>query len=103
MKLLIAAAAMLCLTASAFGKTPNFIFILTDDQAWNGLSAPMIPGKDFSRSRVFRTPNIERLAAQGMTFSQAYAAHPTCECSRAAILTGRTTTSLNAPDKSAWN
>lgn len=82
---------------------PSFLFILADDQSWNGTSVPMMPGKDFSRSRTFRTPNLERLAAQGVTFSQAYAAHCTCEPSRASLLMGRTTTSLNAPDKSARN
>lgn len=80
---------------------PNFIFILADDQAWNGLSVAMTKGDDSSKSKVFHTPNIEALAASGMTFSWAYAAHPKCECSRASILMGRTTTSLNAPTKSS--
>ena len=102
-KFLAAAAAMLCLAASAIAKAPNVVFILADDQSWNGTSVPMIPGKDFSKGRIFQTPNIERLAAQGTTFSQAYAAHCKCECSRAAIQMGRTTTSLNAPDKSSRN
>lgn len=91
------------LVAAAPATAPNFLVILADDQAWNGTSVPMLPGKDFSRSRTFRTPHLERLAAQGMTFSQAYAAHCTCEPSRASLLMGRSTTSLNAPDKSARN
>lgn len=90
---------MLGSAPSDAGQPPNILFILADDQSWNGTSVAMMPGKDFSRSRVFRTPNLEKLAAQGMTFSQAYAAHPKCECSRAALLMGRTTTSLNATDK----
>ena len=80
---------------------PNFIFILADDQAWNGLSVPMTKGDDSSKSKEFHTPNIEALATSGMTFSWAYAAHPKCECSRASILMGRTTTSLNAPTRSS--
>ena len=103
MKLILAAAVILCLAVGAFAGPPNIVFILADDQSWSGTSVPMIPGKDFSKSRQFRTPNIERLAAQGMTFSQAYAAHCKCECSRAAIQMGRTTTSLNAPDKGSRN
>ena len=79
---------------------PNFVFILADDQAWNGLSVPMIAGNSASKSRENRTPNMEKLAASGMVFSQAYAAHPKCECSRASIICGRTTTSLNATSKS---
>ena len=90
---------------AAQAAKPNFLFILADDQAWSGTSVPMLPGKELSRSRNFHTPNIEKLAAQGLTFSQAYAAHCKCEASRAALQMGRTTTSLNAPDKNArnWN
>ena len=96
---------LLALAGSAFAKDPNFLFIFVDDQGWNGTPVPMIPGKDFSRTSGFRMPNVERLAAQGMTFSQAYAGHPKCECSRASVLMGMTTTSLNATDKRArnWN
>jgi len=84
-------------------KPPNFVFILVDDQSWSGTPVPMLPGKDFSRTAAFRMPNVERLATQGMTFSQAYASHPKCECSRAAILMGRSTTSLNATTRTDRN
>ena len=79
---------------------PNFVFILADDQAWNGLSVRMIAGDDASKSRTAHTPNTQKLADSGVVFSQAYAAHPKCECSRASIICGRTTTSLNATSKS---
>ncbi len=82
---------------------PNFLFILADDQSWAGLSVEMIAGKEFSKGKNFNTPNTEKLAARGMIFSQAYAAHPKCECSRAAILAGRTTTTLNATTKASTN
>lgn len=91
------------ISAAAATKPPNFLFILVDDQSWSGTSVPMMPGKDFSRTAAFRMPNVERLAAQGMVFSQAYASHPKCECSRAAILMGRSTTSLNATAKTDRN
>jgi arylsulfatase A-like enzyme len=83
---------------------PNFLFILVDDQSWNGTSVAMEEGNGSSRQDALRTPNLERLAARGVTFSQAYAAHPKCECSRAAIITGRTTVSLRCVEKSmtAW-
>ncbi len=103
MKTLLILTAALCLQASLSAKSPNFIFILADDQAWNGTSVTMIPGNESSRGAIFHTPNLDRLAAQGMTFSQAYAAHCKCECSRAAIQMGRTTTSLNCPDKMSRN
>jgi arylsulfatase A-like enzyme len=82
---------------------PNFLFILSDDQSWNGHAVPMIAGQANSRNAAFRTPALEKLAAQGVVFSQAYAAHPTCECSRASLLMGRTTTTLNAPTKTSRN
>lgn len=85
------------LTAGA--APPNFVFILSDDQAWNGLSRRMIRGLPESGSDFHRTPNIDRLAQEGMAFSHAYAAAPKCEPSRYAITFGMTTTSLNAPDK----
>lgn len=96
-------AAWFGLTACAAAKAPNILFILADDQSWNGTSVRMMPQEAASASRVFKTPNLEKLAAQGMTFSQAYAAHCKCECSRAAIQMGRTTTTLNAPDKGSRN
>jgi len=83
---------------------PNFVFILADDQAWNGTSVPMIPGDAASKTASYRMPNLDALAARGMTFSQAYASHCKCECSRASIITGRTTASNNCVDKgmSEW-
>jgi len=101
---LISLAAVFGVTLSAFAKAPpNVVFILADDQSWNGTSVRMMPKEEFSGSAVFHTPNIERLAQQGVTFSQAYASHCKCECSRAAIQMGRTTTTLNAPDKTSRN
>ena len=79
--------------------TPNFLFIFIDDQAWDATSVPMLPGEDFSRTVSYRMPNLERIASQGMIFSQAYAAHPKCEGSRSAFQMGRTSTSLNVVDR----
>ena len=60
--------------------TPNLVVFLTDD----------LGGRDTSvyGSRDVRTPNIERLAAMGMTFDNAFVASPACAPSRAALLTG---------------
>lgn len=104
MKLTALSVTLLGFAAGAFAKAPpNIVFILADDQSWNGTSVRMMPKEEFSGSTVFQTPNIERLAKQGVTFSQAYASHCKCECSRAAIQMGRTTTTLNAPDKGSRN
>ena len=87
---------------SARAATPNFILILADDQAWSGTPVPMIPGNPRSATPGIRMPHLQRLAREGMVFSQAYAGHPKCECSRASLLMGRSTTSLNAVQKDAY-
>lgn len=101
--LLLLLVLFLSLVAGASAAPPNIVFILSDDQAWNGSSVRMMPDEAFSANAAYQTPNLDRLAAQGMTFSQAYSAHCKCECSRASIQMGRTTTTLNAPDKSSRN
>lgn len=73
---------------------PNFIVILADDQGWNALSTPMDPDLPGSGSTYYRTPNLARLAMQGMRFSQAYAPAPTCSPTRHAIQFGRSPASL---------
>ncbi|MCS1411765.1 MAG: Arylsulfatase [Verrucomicrobia subdivision 3 bacterium] len=59
----------------------NFIIILVDDLGWMDLSCQ---GSDY-----YQTPNIDRLAAEGMRFTNAYAACAVCSPTRAAIQTGR--------------
>ncbi len=103
MKTLLILSIALLLAGGTWAKAPNILVILADDQAWSGTSVRMMPNEPGSAGREFRTPNLEKLAAQGMTFSQAYAAHCKCECSRAAIQMGRTTTTLNASDKMSRN
>lgn len=75
--------------AHAAPERPNIILVLTDDQGWNHVSAPMMRGRDDSRSHVIQTPNIERLASRGMTFSCGYAPGPMCAVSRFGIMYGR--------------
>ncbi len=82
----------------AAATPPNFIVILTDDQGWGTTSVMMDPLVPESKSDFFKTPNIERLAAQGMRFSQAYASHCNCSPSRAALQTGRSPAALHITD-----
>jgi arylsulfatase A-like enzyme len=63
------------------GRRPNVIFVLCDDLGWMDVS---IHGSTF-----YRTPNVERLAARGMLFTQAYTANPLCSPTRASVLTGQ--------------
>lgn len=58
----------------------NVVFILADDLGWRDTS--------LYGSRFCETPNLERLAKRGITFSQAYAANPLCSPTRASIMTG---------------
>ena len=65
---------------SAAGKL-NIVFILIDDMGWTDLGC--------YGSRYYETPNVDRLARQGMQFSDAYAASCVCSPTRASILTGK--------------
>lgn len=60
---------------------PNVVFILADDLGWSDTSL-------YGTTKFYQTPNIERLAKRGMTFSRAYSASPLCSPTRSAILTG---------------
>ena len=60
---------------------PNIVLILVDDLGWMDLSC--------QGSKYFETPNIDRLARQGMRFTNGYAACAVCSPRRAAIQTGR--------------
>ena len=63
------------------GRTPNFVFFLIDDMGWKDLGC--------YGSTFYETPNVDRLAAQGMRFTNAYAACPVCSPTRASIMTGK--------------
>lgn len=76
-------------------ETPNFIFILADDMDWNGTSFACHPAIETSKSDYYKTPNLERLAEEGMRFSHAYAPAPMCTPSRASFLTGKTPAQLH--------
>ncbi|MCF7731509.1 MAG: sulfatase-like hydrolase/transferase [Akkermansiaceae bacterium] len=73
------------LAASAgAAERPNIVFIFSDDHALSGISAYGGIYKD-----VAPTPNIDRLAAQGVIFERSYCANSICGPSRACILTGK--------------
>ena len=76
--------------AAQTSRTLNFIFILADDWGWTDLGC--------YGSKSYDTPNIDRLAAQGMRFTNAYAACPVCSPTRASIMTGRYPARLQLTD-----
>jgi len=69
---------------------PNVVLILADDYGWKDLSCY---GSDF-----YETPNIDKLARDGMKFTQAYSACTVCSPTRAAILTGKYPARLHVTD-----
>ena len=50
--------------AAGASSKPNIVFILADDQGWNGTSVAMHPDRGDSKSDFIQTPNLERLAQQ---------------------------------------
>jgi len=67
--------------AETADNKPNIVFILGDDLGWAELGCY---GNTFNE-----TPNIDKLASQGMRFTDAYAAAPVCSPYRAALMTGQ--------------
>ncbi len=74
---------------------PNIVFILADDMGWTGTSVQIDDRVPESMSDYYQTPHLERLAKQGIRFSQAYSPGAQCTPTRAAILTGRTPAALH--------
>src|SRR5574341_1385784 len=76
------AGGVLSLPRFSYGQTrrPNILFIMSDDHRWDAMSC--------AGNRILRTPNMDRLAAQGLRFGQAFVTNALCAPSRASILTG---------------
>ena len=77
----IISAVALPAVARAAERPPNFVFILMDDMGTTDLGC--------YGSKFYQSPNIDRLASEGMKFTQAYAACPVCSPTRASIMTGK--------------
>ncbi len=75
---------------SAAAGTPNVVLIVIDDLGWADLGC--------YGSKFYRTPNVDRLAAEGLRFTQAYAACPVCSPTRAALMTGKYPARLHLTD-----
>lgn len=86
----------LMVSAAAYAsERPNIVFMMSDDQAWNGLSVPVHPELDWSKSSIVDTPNLEKLAAQGMRFSAAYAPASVCSPTRISLQTGKSPAAMH--------
>ncbi len=75
---------------SRSARPPNIILILVDDLGWTDLSC--------QGSTFYETPNIDRLAKEGMRFTHGYAACTVCSPTRAALLTGKYPARLHITD-----
>jgi arylsulfatase A-like enzyme len=65
----------------AQGARPNVLYIMADDMGWGDLSCYGRPD--------YKTPNLDRLASEGVRFTQGYSAAPVCTPTRCAFVTGR--------------
>ena len=74
--------------ARGAGQPPNVVFIFADDLGYGDLG---------SYGSNIRTPNLDRMASEGVRFTQFYSANPVCSPSRAALLTGRYPTRVGVP------
>lgn len=66
--------------SSPAGRLPNFVIVFTDDQGYQDVGCFGSPD--------IKTPNLDRMAAEGMRFTDFYAAQAVCSASRTALLTG---------------
>ncbi|MEM9481096.1 MAG: arylsulfatase [Verrucomicrobiota bacterium] len=73
--------ALLFLWPSIVGANPNIVFILADDLGWGELGC-------YGQEKI-KTPNIDRLAAEGMRFTRHYTGAPVCAPARCVLMTGR--------------
>ncbi len=67
--------------AAQKSRRPNIVLILIDDYGWRDTG--------FNGSKFYETPNIDRLAREGMVFTDGYSASAVCSPTRAAIMTGK--------------
>ena len=76
----LAGIVLVSLSAQAANQ-PNIIFILADDLGYTDVAC--------YGSKFYETPNIDRLAAQGMRFTDGYTSGPNCQPTRAALMSGQ--------------
>lgn len=69
-------------------QRPNFVFIITDDQRWDAMGVVQKEQGERARFPWFETPNMDRIAAEGVRFRNAFVTLSLCSPSRAGFLTG---------------
>ena len=81
---------ILVMTAFGQGRQPNIVLVVIDDYGWADTGC--------YGSTYHQTPNIDRLAARGMRFTDGYATAPVCSPTRASLMTGKYPARLNLTD-----
>ena len=81
---------LLVISPAAESSRPNIIFFLIDDLGWADVGC--------FGSHYYETPNVDKLARQGMRFTDAYAACAVCSPTRASIMTGKYPARLHLTD-----
>ena len=71
-------------------ERPNIILIMTDDQGWFDAG--------FNGNEIIKTPQLDKLAAQGIIFNRFYSASAVCSPTRASVITGRNPYRMGIPD-----
>ena len=74
----ISATLLLCMAARA--DQPNIVFVMSDDQGWNDVG--------FNGGEFYETPHLDRMAREGMIFTNAYSSGPNCAPTRASLISG---------------
>lgn len=74
---------------AAAPRPPNFLFVYTDDQRWDALGVVQREQGEKGRFPWFQTPHMDRLAAEGVRFRNAFVVNSLCAPSRANFMTGR--------------
>ncbi len=88
--LLIACFSHPLVAADQSAKPVNFVVILVDDWGWTDVG--------FTGSKLYETPNIDKLAATGVRFTNAYSACTVCSPTRASLMTGKYPARLRVTD-----
>lgn len=87
--LLFTILSFLCHHSHAADRKPNFLFIYTDDQRWDAMGVVQREQGEKARFPWFKSPGMDRIAAEGVRFRNAFVTLSLCAPSRAAFLTGR--------------
>lgn len=74
---------------------PNFVVIMGEARGWTSTSVQQDESVADSKSKIFETPNLAALAAEGMTFADFYAPSPRCMPSRASFFSGQSPAQLH--------